>query len=121
MKYKVEKVDVEQMTKNLKVSNPEAFSSYLKDIFTDLYGRVIENKNDPKEKQVKLNGITKAIFDKYYELPGIIGDRLFRVFNKKNREYINLNEFSSGLLTFKFLVICSTSTFSTLSFIYLYN
>ena len=97
MKYKVEKVDVEQMTKNLKVSNPEAFSSYLKDIFTDLYGRVIENKNDPKEKQVKLNGITKAIFDKYYELPGIIGDRLFRVFNKKNREYINLNEFSSGM------------------------
>ena len=85
------------MTKNLKVSNPEAFSSYLKDIFTDLYGRVIENKNDPKEKQVKLNGITKAIFDKYYELPGIIGDRLFRVFNKKNREYINLNEFSSGM------------------------
>ena len=97
MKDKVEKVDVEQMTKNLKVSNPEAFSSYLKDIFTDLYGRVIENKNDPKEKQVKLNGITKAIFDKYYELPGIIGDRLFRVFNKKNREYINLNEFSSGM------------------------
>ena len=33
MKDKVEKVDVEQMTKNLKVSNPEAFSSYLKDIF----------------------------------------------------------------------------------------
>ena len=97
MKDKVEKVDVEQMTKNLKVSNPEACSSYLKDIFTDLYGRVIENKNDPKEKQVKLNGITKAIFDKYYELPGIIGDRLFRVFNKKNREYINLNEFSSGM------------------------
>ena len=97
MKDKVEKVDVEQMTKNLKVSNQEAFSSYLKDIFTDLYGRVIENKNDPKEKQVKLNGITKAIFDKYYELPGIIGDRLFRVFNKKNREYINLNEFSSGM------------------------
>ena len=96
MKDKVEKVDVEQMTKNLKVSNPEAFSSYLKDIFTDLYGRVIENKNDPKEKQVKLNGITKAIFDKYYELPGIIGDR-FRVFNKKIREYINLNEFSSGM------------------------
>ena len=97
MKDKVEKVDVEQMTKNLRVNNAEAFSNYLKDIFTDLYGRVIENKNDPKEKQVKHNGITKSVFDKYYELPGIIGDRLFRVFNRKNREYINLNEFSSGM------------------------
>jgi len=97
MKEKVEKVDVEQMTKNLRVNNAQAFSNYLKDIFTDLYGRVVENKNDPEEKQVKYNGITKSIFDKYYELPGIIGDRLFRVFNKKNREYINLNEFSSGM------------------------
>ena len=47
MKDKVEKVDVEQMTKNLRVNNAEAFSNYLKDIFTDLYGRVVENKNDP--------------------------------------------------------------------------
>ena len=95
MKEKVEKVDVEQMTKNLRVDNMEAFSNYLKDVYTDLYGRVIENKNDPKEKQVKQSGVTKSVFDKYYELPGIIGDRLFRVFNKSNREYITLKEFSS--------------------------
>ena len=42
----------------------EAFSNYLKDIFTDLYGRVIENKNEPKEKQLKHNGITKSVFYK---------------------------------------------------------
>ena len=42
----------------------EAFSNYLKDIFTDLYGRVIENKNEPKEKQLKHIGITKNVFDK---------------------------------------------------------
>ena len=97
MKDKVEKVDVEQMTKNLRVDNMEAFGNYLKDVYTDLYGRVIENKNDPKEKQVKQNGVTKSVFDKYYELPGIIGDRLFHVFNKSNREYITLKEFSSGM------------------------
>ena len=97
MKDKVEKVDVEQMTKNLRVNNMDAFSNYLKDVYTDLYGRVIENKNDPKEKQVKQQGVTKSVFDKYYELPGIIGDRLFRVFNKNNREYITLKEFSSGM------------------------
>ena len=97
MKDKVEKVDVEQMTKNLRVNNMDAFSNYLKDVYTDLYGRVIENKNDPKEKQVKQQGVTKSVFDKYYELPGIIGDRLFYVFNKNNREYITLKEFSSGM------------------------
>ena len=97
MKDKVEKVDVEQMTKNLRVNNMDAFSNYLKDVYTDLYGRVIENKNDPKEKQVKQQGVTKSVFDKYYELPGIIGDRLFHVFNKNNREYITLKEFSSGM------------------------
>ena len=42
----------------------EAFSNYLKDNLTDLYGRVIENKNEPKEKQLKHNGITKSVFDK---------------------------------------------------------
>ena len=94
---KVEKVDVEQMTKNLRVNNAQAFTVYLKDVFTDLFGRVTENKNDPVEKQVKYNGITKSIFDKYYELPGIIGDRLYRVFNKKNREYISLSEFTNGM------------------------
>jgi hypothetical protein len=83
MTEKIEKIDVEQLTKKLRVDNAEAFSTYLKDVFTDLYSRIAENKNDPKEKQVKLNGITKTVFDKYYELPGIIGDRLFRVFNKK--------------------------------------
>ena len=31
MKEKVEKVDVEQMTKNLRVDNVQAFSNYLKD------------------------------------------------------------------------------------------
>ena len=97
MKDKIEKVDLEQMTKNLRVNNMDAFSNYLKDVYTDLYGRVIENKNDPKEKQVKQQGVTKSVFDKYYELPGIIGDRLFRVFNKNNREYITLKEFSSGM------------------------
>ena len=42
----------------------EAFSNYLKDVFTDLYDKVIENKNEPKEKQLKHNGITKSVLDK---------------------------------------------------------
>ena len=98
MTEKIEKIDVEQLTKKLRVDNTEAFSIYLKDVFTDLFSRITENKNDPKDKQAKINGITKTVFDKYYELPGIIGDRLFRVFNKKNREYISLSDFTSGMI-----------------------
>ena len=98
MTEKIEKIDVEQLTKKLRVDNAEAFNTYLKDVFTDLYSRIAENKNDSKEKQNKINGITKTVFDKYYELPGIIGDRLFRVFNKKNREYISLSDFTSGMI-----------------------
>ena len=97
MTEKIEKIDVEQLTKKLRVDNAEAFNTYLKDVFTDLYSRIAENKNDSKEKQNKINGITKTVFDKYYELPGIIGDRLFIVFNKKNREYISLSDFTSGM------------------------
>ena len=65
MKEKVEKVDVEQMTRNLRVDNAQAFSNYLKDVFTDLYGRVVENKNDPKEKQVKYNGMIIISYKKF--------------------------------------------------------
>ena len=100
MVEKVEKIDIELITRNLRVDNSDAFSSYLKDVFNDLYGRVTDNKNDKnnkKEKNSKITGITKNIFDKYYELPGIIGDRLFKVFNKKDKEFIGLSEFIFGM------------------------
>ena len=93
----IEKIDLDKLTKNLKITDPDAFNYYLKEVFSDLYSRVIENKNDPKEKQVKSNGVTKNIFDKYYVLPGIIGDRLFRVLNKEDRDFIKLDEFQKGM------------------------
>ena len=54
-----EKIDLDMLTKDLKITDPDAFNYYLKEVFSDLYSRVIENKNDPKEKQVKSNGVTK--------------------------------------------------------------
>ena len=92
-----EKIDLDSITKNLKITDPDAFAYYLKEVYSDLYSRVTENKNDPKEKQFKSNGVTKNIFDKYYVLPGIIGDRLFHVLTKSDRDYIKLDEFTKGM------------------------
>ena len=93
----IEKIDLDTLTKGLKITDPDAFAYYLKEVYSDLYSRVTENKNDPKEKQVKSNGVTKNIFDKYYVLPGIIGDRLFHVLTKEDRDYIKLDEFTKGM------------------------
>ena len=49
--------------------------------------------------EVKLSGVTKLIFDKYFSLPGIIGDRFFRVLDIKNTTVLSLNDFIKGMTT----------------------
>ena len=44
-------------------------------------------------------GINKITFSKYYELPGIIFDRLFNVFDEDNSEYLGLDQFINGMIT----------------------
>ena len=106
----IEKIDVDQLTKNLKIDDYTAFTAYLKEIWNDLYSRVTENKNDEKdkdkedkekekEKEVKVKGITKLIFDKYFALPGIIGDRFFRVLDSKENTVLSLTDFVKGMRT----------------------
>ena len=73
-----EKINLDSLTKKLRVDNLEQFEAYLKDVWVDLYTRVNANKNDPKEKSIKLNGLSKVVFNSYYTLHGIIGDRLFK-------------------------------------------
>ena len=84
----IQKVTVDSLTSHLKIDDKEAFTLYLKELWVDLYSRVKENKNDKKEMEVKLTGVTKLIFDKYYSLPGIIGDRFFRVLDSKRNKII---------------------------------
>ena len=76
------------------------FEAYLKDIWIDLYNRVTKNKNDPKEiSDIKLKGLSKVIFNSYYNLPGIIGERLFKVFDTNSNDSIELNEFVDNMKT----------------------
>ena len=44
-----EKINLESLTKNLRVDVIAPFEAYLKDVWVDLYSRVTQNKND-KEK-----------------------------------------------------------------------
>ena len=93
------KVTVDSLTSHLKIEDKDAFTLYLKELWVDLYSRVKENKNDKKEQEVKLNGVTKLIFDKYFTLPGIIGDRFFRVLDSKNTGLLSISDFVKGMIT----------------------
>ena len=94
-----EKIDLNSITKKLCVQDIGSFEAYLKDVWIDLYSRVSKNKNDPIEKAVKLKGLSKIIFNSYYTLPGIIGERLFNVFDINSSESIELEEFVGGMKT----------------------
>jgi len=98
-KDKNEKINLESLTKNLRVDDLSSFEAYLKDVWVDLYSRVMQNKNDPKEKSIKSSGLTKVVFNSYYNLPGIIGDRLFKVFDTNYNDSIELIEFVEGMRT----------------------
>jgi Ca2+-binding EF-hand superfamily protein len=47
----------------------------------------------------KTKGVNKITFTQYYELPGIISDRLFAVFDKNQNNYIDVLEFIDGMKT----------------------
>ena len=93
-----EKINLESLTKNLRVDDLAPFEAYLKDVWVDLYSRVTQNKND-KEKSEKKSGLSKVVFNSYYNLPGIIGDRLFKVFDTNCNDSIELIEFVEGMRT----------------------
>ena len=90
-----------EVTSNLKVSDKLAFDNYLKELWPDLISRRIKNEND-KEITLKnrnLIGLNKLIFNNYYSLPGIIGDRLFRVFDSGRKDILELKDFKTGMNT----------------------
>ena len=95
-----EKINLNSLTKKYLVKDFGPFEAYLKDIWTDLYSRVKTNKNYPKEiSAIKLKGLSKVIFNSYYNLPGIIGERLFKVFDTNSNDCIELNEFVDSMKT----------------------
>ena len=97
--FQGEKITVDSLTNKLKIDDKDAFYLYLKEVWIDLYSRVKENKNDKNDAEINLTGVTKLIFDKYFTLPGIIGDRFFKVLDQKNTSVLSANDFIKGMTT----------------------
>ena len=92
-----EKIELNSLIKKYSVDDLGAFEAYLKDVWADLFSRVNKNKNNRKDNVVKLKGLSKIIFNEYYSLPGIIGERLFKVFDLSSSGAIELKEFVEGM------------------------
>ena len=82
------KIDLDSLIKEFQVINVDAFKVYLATVWKDLTSR----------SDNKYLGINKITFAKYYELPGIISDRLFNVLDSQQTEYLDLESFVRGML-----------------------
>ena len=82
-----ETFDLSKIRKGLQIQDEELLNKYLKEIWSDLSKRT---KDTTK-------GITKVTFNKYYDLPGIISERLFSCFDKDKDGILNITEFTNGM------------------------
>ena len=80
-------LDLSKIRKGLQIKDEELLHKYLKEIWSDLSKRSVENSK----------GITKVTFNKYYDLPGIISERMFAYFDKDKDGSLSLNEFVNGM------------------------
>ena len=83
------KINPETIIKSLQIiEDTQSFSKYLNDVWLDLTQRS-QNKK----------GISKLTLLSYYDLPGIIGERLYAVFETKDTNYVDLPSFTTGMTT----------------------
>lgn len=85
----VDKIDVEELMNDFRIQDIEALQIYLKELWKDL-----SQRSDDKVK-----GINLVTFNQYYNLPGIILDRLFNVFDSNANGHLDLDEFTNGMTT----------------------
>ena len=103
MSKATETLDLSKIRKGLQIEDEELLNKYLKEIWSDL------SKRASKEDSSK--GINKVTFNKYYELPGIISERLFAIFDKDKDGILSLSEFANGMRT----IFSQAETFDTLA------
>ena len=73
-----DKIDVESLLKDFKITNLENFNVYLQQLSQDF---CVQSDNPGM-------GINKMTFLNYFQLPGIIGERLYSVFDTKDRKSV---------------------------------
>ena len=82
------KINLDEIIGDFVVKNTSAFHIYLKQLWNDLSKR---------EKSTK-DGIDRISFGKYYVLPGLISERLFSVFDSKNKGYLTVDDFTNSMI-----------------------
>ena len=87
----IETFDLSKIRKGLQIPDDELLNKYLKEIWSDLSKRTKDTTKDTTK------GITKVTFNKYYDLPGIISEKLFSCFDKDKDGILNLTEFTTGM------------------------
>ena len=97
-----ETLDLTKIRKGLQIEDEELLNKYLKEIWSDLSKRSTEEN---------AKGINKITFNKYYDLPGIISERLFAIFDKDKDGVLSLSEFVSGMK----MLFSQAETFDSLS------
>ena len=83
-----EKINFNELIDSRQISDLDFFNSYIRETWLAL---TLRSKNTKK-------GIDKNIFTKYYELPGILTERLFAVLDKDNDGILGEEEFTKGML-----------------------
>ena len=74
------------------IKNIAMFILYLSEIWKEL-----SKETNPSNNKNK--GINLFSFNKFYNLPGLIGQRLFNIFDIDNNGYLSPSEFISGMCT----------------------
>ena len=86
-----ETLDLSKIRKGLQIEDKDLLKKYLKEIWSDLSKRATKEDNS--------KGNSKVTFNKYYELPGIISERLFTVFDKDKDGVLSQSEFVNGMIS----------------------
>ena len=82
------RINLDEIIGDYIVKNTPAFNSYLKQLWKDLSNRA-EGVKD---------GVDRISFGKYYDLPGLISERLFSVFDSKNKGFLSIEDFTSSMI-----------------------
>ncbi len=83
------KIDIEELLHAFRDIEYDPFKLYVKSIWQDLVKR-----SDKSDK-----GVNKLTFQQYYQLPGIISERIFTLYDYDKDGYLNKNEFYDGMIT----------------------
>jgi hypothetical protein len=84
-------LDFQKIRKITQVEDIQSLEFYLTNIFNDLVSR----ENNQKDEKT----IEKITFIEYMNIPFIVGEKIFKVFNKSKNGFLNKKEFVSGIIS----------------------